>query len=302
MTKFLRINQITDVTSPGLDGHRYQLSFDVGAMKSGVFTPETSQTTTITTSGTLQAVWGLTDTQVAETSATAATSILLSIASEGNLNNLKPINLNTYSAPEYPPTQPLVQPGVVLPIPEPEAPQTKKPSFSFLSDDIAEIRDQINAISRDLLGDRLLELPQERAILDVYKPAETPEEFRSRVQSLAGICTAINKSIVGEYLKKESTKDIGSILLLEEMLTTFTSQEKVSEICDTLKNINELRKGYPAHGDNTDKFLSAHDYFGINYPIMNFESSWERVLGAYFRAMKSLVKVMADTRNSKTSQ
>lgn len=296
MTKFLRINQITDVTTPGLDGHRYQLSFEVGQMKSGSFRPEAKQTTTITTSGTLQSVWGLTDAQVAETSATAATSILLSTASEGTLDKLQPIQLNTYTAPEHPPTQPQVLPGVVFSIPEPEKPRPRRPSFSFLSDDIAEIRDQINAISGDLLGDRLLELPQERAILDVYKPAETPEEFRSRVQSLAGICTAMNKTIMGNYLKKESTRDIGSILLLEELLCTFASPDKVTEICNVLKNVNELRKGYPAHGDNTEKFLSAHDFFGISYPITNHESSWERILGAYFRAMKLLTQVLANRR------
>jgi len=296
VTKFLRINQITDVTNPGLDGHRYQLSFEVGGMQSGAFKPEASQTTTITTSGTLQAVWGLTDAQVAETSATAAVSFLLSTVNEGALDKLQPIQLNTYTAQEHPPTQPRVFPGVVLPIPEPEEPKPRKPSFSFLSGDIAEIRDQINALSKELLGERLLELPQERAILDVYKPAETPEEFRNRVQSLAGICTAMNKKIMGKYLKKDSTKDKGSILLLEELLRTFTSPDKVAEICNVLKNINELRQGYPAHGDYTDKFLPAHDFFVIKYPIANYKSSWERILGAYFQAMKSLIQILADKR------
>jgi hypothetical protein len=273
------------------------LDFEVGGMESGVFRPEINQTTTITTSGTLQAVWGLSDTQVADTSATAATSILLSTASEGNLNNLPPIQLNTYTAPEHPPTLPQVTAGVVFQIPEPEVPKAKKTSFSFLSDDIAEIRDQINAISRDFLGDRLLELPQERAILDVYKPAESPEEFRSRVQSLAGICTAMNKQIMGKYLNKDSTKDVGSILLLEELLGKLVDSDQVAEVCNVLKNVNELRKGYPAHGDNTDKFLPAHDYFSITYPITNFESAWERILGAYFNAMKSLTKILAENRN-----
>ena len=47
----------------------------------------------------------------------------------------------------------------------------------------------MNALSQDLYGDRLLELPQERALLDVYKPTRTPEEFRSRVASIATLCT-----------------------------------------------------------------------------------------------------------------
>lgn len=298
MKKFLRINKITEDTPSGFDGHQYRLSFDVGEMESGVLKPVASQTVTIITSGTLQAVWGSTDEELAETSASAATSILLTAASEGALDKLKPIELNTYTAPKERPTQPQVLPGVVLPIPEPEEPKPTKPLFSSLSDDITELRDQINALSRDLLGDRLLELPQERAILDVYKPAETAEEFRSRVQSLAGICTAMNKSIMGKYLNKDSTEDVGSIILLEELLSKFGNKEQAAKVCNVLKNINELRKGYPAHGDNTDKFLSAHDFFGISYPITNYQDSWERILGSYFDAMKSLRQILADHRSA----
>ncbi|MEJ1380700.1 MAG: hypothetical protein RPT95_06995 [Candidatus Sedimenticola sp. (ex Thyasira tokunagai)] len=302
MTKFLHIDNIAEVTPPGLDGHQYQLKYDVGEMVSGVFQPIESRQTTITTSGTLQAVWGLSDTQVAESSATAAASIITTVASRDALDELQPIQLNTFTVAKAPPTGPKASPGALIPIPESPESKPTPPTFSILSDDIAEIRDQINALANALLGGRLLELPQERAILDIYKPAVTAEEFRNRVQSLAGICVAINKNIVGTHLGKSSTKGVGSIVLLEELLSSFNGSKEAAAVCGVLKNINELRKGYPTHVDNTDKFLSAHDFFKIEYPIENYEAAWDAILGGYFRSMEKLRDILGKERQKTVSK
>jgi len=301
MKKFLRVNDLKEITPSGLDGHCYQLSIDVGGVSDGVFKPEDNRQVTITSSGTLQAVWDQNDTQLAESSATAATSLILGLASEGKFDETTTINLNTYTAPEVPPTTPKAIAGTILPIPEHIATRGQAMLYSFLSEDISEVRDQINALARNVLGEKLLELPQERAILDVYKPANTAEEFRSRVQSLAGISTSLNKSVIGKELDKEKITETGSIILLEELLTKFSDTTQAGSVCGILKNINELRKGYPAHGDNTDKLLPAHDFFKISYPIKDYQSSWESILGAYFKAMKELREILSTERKKRNA-
>lgn len=294
MKKFIKVNELKEIIPSGLDGHRYLLSFDVGSLTKGEFIKDNSRQVTITSSGTLQAFWRQNDAQLAESSATAATSMILGLVSEGRIDELKEIDLNTYTAPEKPPTSPKAIAGTIIPVPESVVEKKRESPFSFLSDDISEVRDQINAIARGLLGDRILELPQERAILDIYKPAHSAEEFRARIQSLAGICTALNKKVIGKSLGKEKTKDIGSITLLDELLTKYSNEQKSNSICSVLKNVNELRKGYPAHGDYTDKFLPAHTFFKIKYPIEAYQPAWESILGSYFKAMKEFLEVLSD--------
>jgi hypothetical protein len=247
--------------------------------------------------------WGQTsNAPVEDASASAASTIITDIASRGALSELEPIQLNTYTASRQPPTAPRATAGALIPIPERPEPIPQPERFSILSEDISELRDQINTLTKALIGGRLLELPQERAILDIYKSAETQEEFRHRVQSLAGICVAINKSVVGNTLGKQSTADVGSISLLQEYLEKVAGTESASNVCNVLKNINELRKGYPAHGDNTDKFLYAHDFFGLTYPIEDYPTAWDAILGAYLRAMKALLDVLVSERSKKNAK
>jgi hypothetical protein len=86
---------------------------------------------------------------------------------------------------------------------------------------------------------------------------------------------------------------------LEQYLATITAARKVRSVCDVLKNINELRKGYPTHTDNTNKYLSAHDFFRISYPIQDFPAAWDSVLGSYFRAIKLLRDILSSARTLK---
>jgi hypothetical protein len=82
---FLRVASWNEITPPGLDGHRYRVTFEVGAKHGDNFTAEKAHTMTITTSGTLQSMWGQTDSQVATSSLTAATLWGLHAASEGDI-------------------------------------------------------------------------------------------------------------------------------------------------------------------------------------------------------------------------
>jgi hypothetical protein len=295
MAKHLRFNSLNPIQAPGLDGHKYELRFDVGELINGKFKPLETYKMPVTVSGTLQAIWQQSDTQVAATSASVAAHIITNAASSGGLGDLKEVHLTTYTAPREPPPALRVGPDTLIPIPE--APTVEQPAggISFLSDDISGVRDHVNALSRYLYDERLLELPQERAILDVYKPTRTPEEFRSRVASIATICTAMNMSLLRK-LATDAPEGTGSLLLLDAFLKKIATIEQATSVCGPLKNINHLRKGFPTHGDNADQFLRAHDFFKLTYPIEDYAAAWDTLLGAYLTAMKSLRNILERTR------
>ena len=295
MAKHLRFNSLNPIEAPGLDGHKYELRFDVGELSNGTFKPDETYKLPVTVSGTVQAIWQQTDTQVRASSGAAAVHIITDAASSGRLDDLKEVSLTTYTAPREPP--PALGPDTLIAIPK--APAVEQPGgrISFLSDDISAERDHVNALSRDLYGDRLLELPQERALLDVYKPTRTPEEFRSRVASIATICTAINADLLRRKLGTDAPANAGPFKLLDAFLTKIATAEKATSVCNPLKNINHLRKGYPTHGDNVDQFLPAHDFFELTYPIEDYAAAWDTVLGAYFTAIKSLRNILRDERS-----
>jgi hypothetical protein len=293
MAKHLRFNSLSPIHAPGLDGHKYELRFDVGELINGKFKPLETYKMPVTVSGTLQAIWQQSDTQVAATSASVAAHIITNAASSGELGDLKEVHLTTYTAPREPPPALRVGPDTLIPIPE--APTVEQPAggISFLSDDISAERDHVNALSQDLYGDRLLELPQERALLDVYKPTRTPEEFRSRVASIATICT-LNMGLLQRKLGTDARADAGSFMLLDVFLQKIATIEQATSVCGPLKNINHLRKGFPTHGDNAKQFLRAHHFFKLTYPIEDYAAAWDTLLGAYLTAMKSLRNILSD--------
>jgi hypothetical protein len=302
MAKHLRFNSLSPIQAPSLDGHRYELRFDVGELVNGTFEPLETYKMPVTVSGTVQEIWQQSDTQVAATAASSAAHIITDVASSGRLGDLKEVNLTTYTVPREPPPPLRVGPDTLIPIPE--APTVEQPGgrISFLSEDISAERDHVNALSGDLYGERLLELPQERAILDVYKPTRTQEEFRSRVASIATICTAINKDLLRRELGTDAATNAGSLTLLDAFLKKIATVDQATSVCGPLKNINHLRKGFPTHGDNTDQFLPAHDFFKLKYPIEDYAAAWDTLLGAYLNAMKSLRNILSDERSRQSAK
>ncbi len=294
MPKFLRITGIENITPPGLDGHRYRISFEIGEKKDDIFTPSKRYTVDVDASRTLQAVWDRSDAEMEVSSASSATSHLLTLASGNRLDELHPLlRLNTYTAPKYPPTAPVVQPGALLPVPEPK-PTPEPRTFSLLSEDISELRDQVNAIAKDIWGDRIFLLSQERPLLDMYKSVRSVDEFRARVQSLGIIVKDVNKPILAKVAGVADPESTGEIVLLQKALETVLSDDKAEQICAVLKHVNNLRQGYPTHGDNAKRFLEAHRFFRLPYPVTDYEGAWEPVLGEYFRAMGSILEGMSE--------
>ena len=267
--KFIRFQELRETTPAGLDGHQYRLSFEVGEERDAEFHPFASHQLDIVASGTLQAVWNKTDAEMADYSGTSASSYVLDLARHNRLDELQPLQLNTYTASREPPESPRIKPGTILPVTDAILPR-ESGSISFLSEDISELRDQINALSKVVWGGRILLLSQERPLFDMYKSANTAAEFRARVQSLGIISKDLDREVLINVIGKGDQPSVGEYLLLEEALETVTSKEVAEAICSPLKQINYLRQGYPAHGDNAKRVLDAHRFFGLSYPVSMF--------------------------------
>lgn len=217
MARFLRVKNIRDVSPADLDGHVFRLSLDIGEVVGTEFVPVQSSDLDVTISGTLQAVWGIPDSQLASPTGSVAAATVVQRASQGVQDIFQPVSLTTFSAPPTPPTYRIAAPGSMIPIPEPDQkPETRGVSMqiSFLSDDISEIRDNINALSRNLLDDSLLELREERPLLNMYKEPKTAEDFSNRIQSLAGLATAINKKAILNSFVSKAVNNIALMLNL----------------------------------------------------------------------------------------
>jgi hypothetical protein len=312
MTRFLKVKGIREISPPDLDGHVFRLSLDIGEVIGTEFVPAQSSDLDVTISGTLQAVWGIPDSQLASSTGSVAAATVVQRASQGVQNVFQPVSLTTFSAPPTPPTYRIAIPGSLIPILEPEQkPETTRGTsmqFSFLSDNISEIRDNINALSRSLLRENLLELHEERPLFDMYKEAKTAEDLSNRIQSLAGLATAVNKKIIlsafdgaklSEFAKRHSVNEpsqLAPLVLLEELLTIYSDSKRAKAVCDVFKRLNDLRQGFPTHGDKVEKVLPAYDFFKLRYPVRDFPSAWDTILGRYFDAMKKFLEIVEEYR------
>lgn len=292
MAKYLKFVSIKERVPSRIDGLEFDYAFELGTLKGDVFVPEHRYALDIQASRTLQTVWRVSNDQMGRIAAVLATPYVLELAREDRLDELSPFKLNTYSAPKSPPEEPRIEAGTVRAV----VTATSGPgasSLSFLSEDISEVRDQINALAKNLWGDRILLLSQERPLFDMYKNAKSAEDFRARIQSLGIIVKDLNRPQLAKAAGVADTKDVGDFILLEGALKSIAAESEVGAICATFKQINFLRQGYPTHGDNADKFLPAHKHFRLPYPIVEFSAAWEAILGNYFSAMKEIRALMS---------
>lgn len=302
MAKYLRINDFRDVTPSGFDGHKYRLNFDIGDHKSDVFTSELSSHSDIEISGTLETIWGLDPVRTREVIGSICLSNILELAKNDELDSLQLIKLNTFSSGKIPPSDLYsITKDTIISF----APKVKKVdenssrmSISILSEDISKIRDQINALSKSLLGENLLLLKQERALIDMYKSPNSDVEFERRISSLAGLIALVNKDLIRNKLGISKDDNFGWRKLLEELLKSYSDDVTANDICNVFKNINDLRQGYPTHGDNLDNVLPAYNFFGLVYPIDDFVSAWEIILKRYFDVMKKFREVLKSVHNN----
>lgn len=300
MAKYLRINKFLDITSPDFTGHKYKLDFDIGDFKANDFTPKKSYNAKIEISDILEIIWGLDELKTKNVVGSICLSNVLELAKNNDLELLKPIILNTFTSGKEPPSDLyIVTEGSILSFAEKLKDDiVKKSGTTFLRYDIAEIRDNINTYTKYLLGKKILLINQERALLDMYQDAKSDTEFTSRIASLTGLIISIDKDIIKTKLGKSSDDNTGELILLEELITFYSNDEIAKEICTIFKKINDLRKGYPIHGDNIKRVLPAHYFFSLKYPIENYNEAWEIVLSCYFESMRKIRDIFIECYNT----
>lgn len=159
-----------------------------------------------------------------------------------------------------------------------------------LAASIIEIRDIINSIFYEKNKEKLLLLNEERNLLDFFKTAKTEEEYSHRLASLGQVSRHMNIHILRK-LTNETNKEIGSVALLENYLNYIGKPNKT--IVDTLKQIGRIRQGYPVHTDIAG-VIQGYKYFGLLYPVENFEATWTSLLNHYLTALKQLYEIFAD--------
>jgi len=159
-----------------------------------------------------------------------------------------------------------------------------------LAASIIEIRDIINAIFYDKHNQKLLLLNEERNLLDFFKSATTEEEFSHRIASLGQVSRNLNIEILRK-VTGEMDSNIKSIQLLGKLLVQLGSENK--NITDTLKYFGRIRQGYPIHTDIAG-VIEGLTFFKINYPIENYEETWQLLLTGYLNVLKDLYKIFAE--------
>ena len=163
------------------------------------------------------------------------------------------------------------------------------------ADRIIYLRDNINALCNAKLGNRLLHLPQERAIMELYKNCSSHEEFTHRVSSLAELASSFNTDRIRTILK-ETDQNLKSIALLERFLKIHCGLQNSDEIVEPLKNLNRFRQGYPVHTDHAGGLIGAHTFFGLNYPIEDWEGSWQILIEHYMKFLERLLNIITNLK------
>ena len=160
-----------------------------------------------------------------------------------------------------------------------------------LAAEIISHRDNINAIFYQKYKSKLLELDQERNLLDFFRQTKTEEEFSHRLASLTNLVGKLNSKKLLEIIKI-NTKGIKSIGLLEKYL--YSLDERHSKAIKICKAINRLRQCYPIHTDIADGVIDAHRSLHLDYPIINYENSWIVILRQYLDSLKELLKIFKE--------
>jgi len=163
-------------------------------------------------------------------------------------------------------------------------------SLRQLASSIIDRRDNINAIFHQEHKRKLIELLEERDLLQFFRDAQSQEEFSYRLCALRNAATNLNIGILRK-ITESTDKQAGSIALLDAYLIQYENYD--SSIAETLKQINRIRQGYPVHGDRVDGVIEAHKHFGIEYPIENFGNAWKILLLNYWDTLERLYQIIA---------
>lgn len=212
---------------------------------------------------------------------------------EGTLTNNEELMLLTSTHTNSPPYNPdnLIEPeNAEYEIEVGEKMLSEEIKENKLAAAIIESRDTINAIFHSKNGEKLLQLNEERNLLDFFKTAKTEEEFSHRISSLGEVSRNMNVKILRKLTNETDTK-LGSVALLDKLLTSLGRQDKSTT--EILRNIGRIRQGYPVHTDITG-VIQGCKYFELKYPVEDYESTWTALLNFYLTSLKQLYEIFAD--------
>lgn len=231
-------------------------------------------------------------------------------AEEGSLGGSSEVQLTTANAARPCPFDPArIQLGIGTPVhfEMPKRNPVAAAAPASLPSQIIDLRDSINAIFGETFGGRLLALPQERHIVELFKECKDHESFAYRVASIGGLAIAINPGDIERHVpskpasrkakEKEKPTDnsrqtLKPLDLLGTFLRTRYPENQVTPIMEALKNFNHLRRMYPVHTDRAGGVLSAHGFFDLDYPVQNHATAGRRLLEAYRDMLAKLLRLL----------
>jgi len=248
-------------------------------------------------SGTLQSMWQLEGINLKKVLVELAKKHITNKLLDGSITEKEEILHTTYNSPnECPISFYEIDYHQVssFTVSIPEITDSRFESAVALSANIIDLRDNINAIFGEKFGGRLLALPQERALNELSRQCENEAEFSFRVVSLCSLVVAIETKCL--KISDNNGKNLGSIDKLGVFLRTNFPNESTSinEIMDSISAYNQLRRMYPVHTDRARGVLEAYNYFGIEYPINDFQKTWEILLQNYHKLLSNLLNIIRD--------
>jgi len=299
MTKTLTFSEIKNITSPSKHAFEYRLYFSlvdndkIGKPEEEFETQEIEIDVEI--SETKAAIWNLnsprTEIDLIKVLFEYGKRELIEKIKDSTVenNNSLRIYTNTHTEPECPfnPDKIVINKGDKYEITIPDETLVQRLEVNVIASSIITKRDEINALFKNKFNDKLFLINQERNLLELFRSADSIEEFSYRITSLGNLVGSLNKNM----LSKESrliSEDYGSIHMLEVLLKNFSTDQTVTSI---FKNLNKIRQGYPVHGDNVEGVVDSHKYFGLSYPLTNFKDSWELLLSKYNDALFELFSI-----------
>ncbi len=169
-------------------------------------------------------------------------------------------------------------------------PIMKEEEFSELAAFIIDTRDNINTLFHKLHKDKLFLIDQERDLLQLFRNAQSPEEFIFRVTSLRNIITNLNVTKLTDLID-DNQNDNKSLNIFESYLKNEFSDDYEESVIKIFRHINRLRMSYPIHSDQVDGIIEALKYFGLIYPITDFTKAWKIILTHYKKSLEVLLEL-----------
>ena len=255
---------------------------------------ETRQhTVKVVITGVLDACWGLSQPDIVKVLFEYGKRHIVEKLKDGTLSDKEELRLSDLNPPDKCPFDPSMisdpsQACINVPIPEKVLMQNR------LASSIINARDNINAIFNQRYKERLFRV-QERNISEFFRETDSQEEFSYRVAALANIAGDLNIPILRKITNTSDTS-VKSISLLDAYLKAIS--DKGESVIKVFRNINQIRQGYPIHGDHAG-VLESYKFFKIKYPVENRREAWNALLSNYLSALQDLLEII---RNDKSDR